>query len=590
MNLGYFSTTRSNFQAAQHIRAITIAVVAFIFIASLALAADGVLQPDNNSPIRGHYCLTTASTDLGDVAQAETVTVDVNGSPLLAYIHWSGRYSGDQNGDDNVTIAINGGTPVTISADYAEQSYAGYSDRYYYVYRSANLASAMNGTGQIDQTTPFQMTFSGLKGDQGHGAGIVIVYENQSTCTYGDVLLYYGVDTFHHRRDGDRGPNSVVNCVEFDAIAEPRNIDYQMFVGGVLSAWRPNSIWVKTSADPLPADYWTQDIVDSEGAIEIVNPLDGDEGGADGQWDNHRSQVSVPAGHTNACFQIESVPDYAPERLGISAVWLNLTLKVDVPEPPTPTNTPTNTPTDTPTNTPTDTPTNTPTDIPTNTSTPTDTPTDIPTPTNTPTDTPTPTNTPTHTPTPTIEVSPQVEATPTIKFTPEIPTPSPTPIVPVCTSDTDLQVAQAISQISRDDRFTIIISYWNQSPHDLADIYITTNVSPLFGLDPAADNSAWSCSSGTCNVSVGTLPAAQSQNDAQQLSLYLVVNREIVAGQTTSVSNVVIFQEQEGVTGEAACSSEEAATILIPPTSLEATDEPVMAELTKAVFLPVGGW
>ena len=100
------------------------------------------------------------------------------------------------------------------------------------------------------------------------------------------------------------------------------------------------------------------------------------------------------------------------------------TLLGPIPDPPTPTDTPTETPTDTPTNTltntPTDTPTNTPTHTPTNTLTftPTNTPTFTPTHTATNTPTFTPTNTLTETPTDTLTYTPTNTLTNTPTFTP----------------------------------------------------------------------------------------------------------------------------------------------------------------------------
>ena len=104
-------------------------------------------------------------------------------------------------------------------------------------------------------------------------------------------------------------------------------------------------------------------------------------------------------------------------------------VELHVPEPPTPTHTPTDTPTATHTPTDTPTPTHTPTDIPTATHTPTDTPTATHTPTDTPTATHTPTDTPTatHTPTDTPTATHTPTDTPTATHTPtDTPTGVPT--------------------------------------------------------------------------------------------------------------------------------------------------------------------
>lgn len=600
----------NSFALAKHLRACIFALVILGLVVSAVLAADGVLTPQANSPFQGHYCFEAVGVALGSESQAETIDVNVNGTPIAAYFYWSSRYAGEQSGDTDLFVAINGGSPATITAEEQEVVYASYSDRFYYTYRSADLVTTNAGLNLAAQTTPFSLTISGLRGDEAHGAGIVVVYENDALCSFGEVHLNFGIDSFHHRFSGVAGPHSEVNCITFEPVNRPRPIDYQMFVGGIEGPPRPNSIWTKTGVGPLPDNYALVDIIDDPDAAELANPLDGDEGNVLGEWDNHQAQFNVPANHDYACVQIESVPDLAPEHFGTSGVLVNLVYKVEVDEPtPTATATATNTPTEVPpTPTPSPTATDTPTEVPptpTPSPTPTDTPTEVPptptpspTPTDTPTEmppTPTPsptaTDTPTSTPTPTVQVQPTVVVTNTVIKTPEVATPTatptPTPEPPLCTSDTDLQLIQAVE--TEDHEVTITLSYWNQSSIDLDDIHLIDVLPDFTSLNPSRDNSAWQCSEGTCRISVGTLPANGSSSSANQVQLHLIIEDGFPTGQTTTINTATVFQEAEGLQGAAICTTQESATIKLP-TALEIGEEPESFMATDFIYLPVGNW
>ncbi|MEM7129542.1 MAG: hypothetical protein AAF702_24630 [Chloroflexota bacterium] len=643
MNLGYFSLgngIQNRFAVVKQVRVVVLVMVAASLFAGVALATDGVLPVQVNSPLRGNYCFEAEGVGLGSELQSETLTIDANGTPVAAYLYWSGRYMGDQSGDDDVVVALNGGSPAAIVAEERNVASANYSDRHYYTYRSTNLVTAGSGLNLADQFTPFTLTVSGLRGDESHGVGIVFVYENSDTCAYGDVHLMYGLDSFHHRFSEPAGPNSQVTCVSFDAVDVPRTIDYQLFAGGVAGPDRPDAIWTKSGTGALPANYALIDLIDDPEATELINPLDGYEQNPLGEWDNHQAQIQVPAGHTYACIQLESVPDFAPEMLGTSAVWVNLVFKVNgvlPPETATPTFTPTFTPTAIPptaTSTPTEvvvtstptqvtaTATSTPvetvvtfqtqtatsTPVPpntvvvTSTSTATPTPSTTPSPTSTPTSTPTDvivSATPTPTPTSTVPIRPTTSGQITVEATPELPsptstptpspTPSPTPFTssPICESETDLQVNQAI--VRDENQVTITINYWNNSQTELGDIYLIDTIPATMTIDPNFDHSPWQCDGQSCKMNIGTLSANQSAPHVGQAQLHLLISDAFLTGQSDALNHVIIFQEANGLQNRSICSSQSEATIQLP-TALDIVDEPGSFEATDIIYLPMGSW
>lgn len=629
----YLNRSRS----VQKIRSLALSFVALLAVIGAALAADGVLPPQSTSPLRGYYCLTSTGVSLGNASQVETVNVDMNGTPIAAYLYWSGRYPNSQSGDADISVALNDGSPVLITAAEQNSVWAEYQQRHYFTYRSLNLVQP-GAPIQINEAGPFDLTISGLNGGEAHGVGIVVVYENKDACSYGDVFLHYGLDSLHHRFGGNAGPNSEVTCITFEEMSNDREIDYQMFVGGVASSLRPNAIWTKTGVGPLADDYWSVNIIDDPEANEIVNPLDGREGTDTGEWDNHRSSLIVPAGHTYVCIQIESVGDYAPTQLGTSALWVNLSMKVEIEEPVIPTATPTNSPTAIPTNTPTytSTPTNTPvptatpTNTPTNTQVPSATPTNTPTstntsvststPTNTPTSTPTntsvpsatptntstgtavPTNTPTNTatdiptntPTPTstatlintatpVPISPNATAT----STPDVTVLPPDPVGQECKAQNDLHLAQAVSPVV-DDKVKITLSYWNSGVSDISGVSISDRLPAHIALDPTADNSAWSCTDGSCALNAVTLPGGGSQANARQVELHLMITDQEAVRSQPAVNMATVIQEIDDAVN-LGCFVENRITIELP-TALDVIDEPSninLENLVPVIYVPL---
>lgn len=338
-----------------------------------------------------------------------TFQINIDGTAVAAYLVWSGRYPGANNGDNIVKIAINGDPAVAITADESREAFSGWDGRNHYTYLSENLVNsslASKLTGVINVTLS-DLNSGGTESDQGHGIGLFVVYQNAISCPAGtQVDLFYGLDGFHHRFTPPFGPNSEVLCVDFPAAAASRVMEFQLFVGGA-EGTRPNAIWVQTGSGVKPTN-----LVDNGTAVEIDGPdstghpaLTANVGA---EWDDYKNSITVPANATYACFQIESVvvpvvAAAAPvqglpsidvnldtEPFGTSGVWVSMASRL-LPigfVPPTPTATATATATATQ---PSATATHTATATPTTTSvvsTATPTPTGVaPTPTLTPTPT-----------------------------------------------------------------------------------------------------------------------------------------------------------------------------------------------------------
>jgi hypothetical protein len=147
---------------------------------------------------------------------------------------------------------------------------------------------------------------------------------------------------------------------------------------------RPNALWhlTGTDADPIPTDLVNAPTDGPVIGTLIQGPPDYPFGSYDDpQWDDYRNVVTVPAGHTWVCLQVESARDpqdasWRPASGILLATGRRLMLQEPTPTPtstatPTPTGTATPTPTGTLSPTPTSTATLTPTGRATDTVTPT---------------------------------------------------------------------------------------------------------------------------------------------------------------------------------------------------------------------------
>lgn len=366
---------------------LVIILAILILTAPLLVSADAALT--QGYTFEGNYGLVAGGAGLSSTGSGE-ILLNVPGTPVSAFLYWA-LHDVETGGDNTINLSINGAPSVTITADnsYGPDFWFG-SDpaRFHFVYSADVTSFILEGINNY--------TLSGVGPViLAYGAGLHVVYED-TTLPTNAIEIIEGLDSAHIGFPPPRGPHTEVSCIQFSPSGTVRSMDFSMFVAGidVSGDLRPNALWYQTGSGATPTI-----LVDQPGATEIggqpFNSRDGQE------WDTYQNAISIAAGDTFACFQIESIGDI-PDQLGASMLWLGLGASLPV-EMPTPTSTisPSDTPLPTPTDTPLPTPTNTATSDPTDTPLPTPTNTPPPDPTNTPTPEPTNPPAPTNPPSPT---------------------------------------------------------------------------------------------------------------------------------------------------------------------------------------------
>ncbi len=301
-----------------------------LLLAQIVQAADGILPVQ--TVFEGNYCLTHGSVGLR-AGGPKSFPMTVPGTPVAAYLYWSARYDGAANGDDQVRLAFDGGSFVPITAAASETADAGFDrngeDVYYYTYRSANIV------GLLPTTSNFLVTVNNLTNPEAHGAGLIVIFQG-ADCGPSRIQVNFGLDGFYWGFEQDTGPDTRVTCVDFPAAEVMRTLELQMFVGGVENANRGDRIWYGTGSGPKPTDF----VVAADPANLLAGPippsiappfpLSGSAGDSNGEWDNYTNSITVPAGATYACFQIESI-DGPPRPGGSSGVWVELSTRLSLP-------------------------------------------------------------------------------------------------------------------------------------------------------------------------------------------------------------------------------------------------------------------
>jgi len=296
--------------------------IALMVVVSSAAATDGALPVQTTWD--GNYCLAHGGVGLED-GGPQSFQVNVQGQPVAAYLYWSGRYIGSASGDSQITAKFNAGGTSTYNAAASDSAFAEYDNRYYYTYRSGNIASDVPGPGMVT------VTVNGLNTPEGHGAGLVVISQGIN-CLEGHVQLNFGLDGFYWEFPPAAGPDTQVTCVTFGSENRARTMDMQMFVGGILGvAPRSNRIWYAVGSGSPPTD-----IIGGGNSANILSgplppsaappyPLNGEAG----QWDDFATTINIPAGATHACFQIESIDGRDPYN-GASGVWIELMTRLPV--------------------------------------------------------------------------------------------------------------------------------------------------------------------------------------------------------------------------------------------------------------------
>ncbi len=299
--------------------AITVILVGLVLSVKPAQAADGTLPAQLT--LEGNYCV--AHGGIGLVEGPNSFTVTVTGTPVHAYLYWSSRYRSAVTGDAAVSIALNGGTSFPVTATATESAYAGFANAYYYTNHSANLAA------QLPSDSTFTVTVSDLTTPEAHGAGLVVISEGD-TCPTSRIQLNFGLDGFYWDFTPPAGADTEVTCVDFPAAGADRTMALQMFVGGVEhDRQRGDRIWFATGSGAKPGNIVSaSDFSNVLAGPTPLNPTDPDPlNGGNGEWDNYVNTITLAAGTTYACFQIESI-DGTARPGGTSGVWLELLTQI----------------------------------------------------------------------------------------------------------------------------------------------------------------------------------------------------------------------------------------------------------------------
>ncbi|MEM7130974.1 MAG: hypothetical protein AAF702_31925 [Chloroflexota bacterium] len=312
---------------------------------SLHLDSSNVVSPIVGSPLYGNYCTALGGVSLNEeapvideetpvvdegipVVDEETLvvaitltgltndfTLNVPGTPMAAYWFWSGRSTmNPQLGDDTIDVAANGYSAVELTADQSLAQPDGSRTWHTYLYNDSSLATVQSG---LNEYTVSGLNING-RNEENHGAALLVVYEDEA-CPYQKIDLNWGLDSLRLTQLSEElGPDSALYCQELTPSSVERALTVGMIVGGIDNDMRGNSLWTLTGSGVLPTGSITPDDADnpSPGSVFIDDPFNNNPGP---EWDLYTTSITVPAGDTYACFQIESkVTEEDP--YGISAV------------------------------------------------------------------------------------------------------------------------------------------------------------------------------------------------------------------------------------------------------------------------------
>ena len=309
-----------------------------ILLPASALAQNEPLGLAPGTPLIGNYCSVTAGVGLeeADPNVPTTFTVEIPGTPIASYWYWTERARvAPYVGDPDFTLSHNNSATATIAASesFASLENGGTWQWHSYFYQDSALDYVVTGTNTYD--------VSGITGPgnfEAHGIAITIVYEDAANCPYGEVRVRKGLDSFRGNfsaADGDEfGPDSELLCEEFATSTINREIDFSVIVGGVGDENKLNNLWYTTGTGAVPTDP----IIGDANATVIPDPLGSLLGP---EWDIYETEadgttITVPAGETYVCLQIESPTDPSNPTATMSALWAGGTMVIPL-DPPAPT-------------------------------------------------------------------------------------------------------------------------------------------------------------------------------------------------------------------------------------------------------------
>jgi len=360
----------------------------FVVLAVLLLMTN-TSQAQNPITVRytadGHYATVAAGVGLDGLTTGDIV-LNVPGTPIAAYLYWSG-FAPAGGADSVITLDVNS---TQVSTDvYADAAGLGldavtFGPNLWYgsYFRTVFVADVTRfvQTGNATYTvSDFIMTGAGARQD---GAGLVVVYENASV-PLNRVIIQDGLSIFFPTSNPPQTfRHSDTACLDFPSDTIARNLNYSLFVGGLVDETPPtpprtNALWSYTGAgtslhnevparniidvvDPTNPLLGSQAPIAGAQPVSGVNPADQNEPDTTAptfgnnnppdvfngdQWDTYTSTLNIPSGDTFACFQVQTFYYNGSTQFGSSGNWMALIGSIPLPATPTPPTPPTPVPT-----------------------------------------------------------------------------------------------------------------------------------------------------------------------------------------------------------------------------------------------------
>lgn len=251
-----------------------------------------VLADANLTDVRytgtGKYSIVASGVGLEEFNNE--ITINVPGTVIKAYLYWAGY--DDESGDETAVFEIQGiFTQLTADGTYGPDMWKDWENNNHYVYFDDVTNLISSGINEFNIT--------GIEMYRTYGTGVIVVYEN-SSLPMAEVTILDGLDSFYFEFQDDRGPNSEVTSIEFDATNCQRTIEMTLLVAGTENEDRPNEIWTATGSGVIPENIIGEDPSGVEGY-----PLYASDGRS---WDTYTKEVTVEANDTWLGVQIESIP------------------------------------------------------------------------------------------------------------------------------------------------------------------------------------------------------------------------------------------------------------------------------------------
>ncbi len=291
---------------------------AFLFISLLLITQNVAFAGEPDVPLQVHDAITTCtdsqqpvgmvSGGAGTATGTGTFQLTIPGTPLKAYLYWSGSDDTNQNGGDpNVTFSEDS-TSHAISAGpadtYGPSLWDSPSVHFDYTYR-------VDVTSYVHQGT-HTYTLSGLEGFDValYGTSLVVRYSKPA----GSWPQYAAFASGQDLAEGDNGPSSGAGTLPivytFDDADISRVITLTTLAGGVQSG-DDTEFWVQTGSGTPPTFSYSgdKDIYDT-GTLLTSDALGSNNGAV---WDNVSVTTAVPAGATWLAFQVRSATPNTPQ-------------------------------------------------------------------------------------------------------------------------------------------------------------------------------------------------------------------------------------------------------------------------------------